>query len=77
MLLNLYSALLYKRLRSLYLLAVLWLQALGHREVKFPEPRSITGRLLFWDRLRDQRLMCSALMRLLMMNLWSTGQVYQ
>ena len=29
-------------------------QVLGHREVKFPEPRSLTGRLLFWDHLRDQ-----------------------
>ena len=29
-------------------------QVLGHRDVKFPEPRSLTGRLLFWDHLRDQ-----------------------
>ena len=29
-------------------------QVLGHRDVKFPEPRSITGRLLFWDHLNDQ-----------------------
>ena len=27
---------------------------LGHRDVKFPQPRSITGRLLFWDHLHDQ-----------------------
>ena len=29
-------------------------QVLGHRDVKFPESRSLTGRLLYWDHLRDQ-----------------------
>ena len=29
-------------------------QVLGHRDVKFPGSRSITGRLLYWDHLRDQ-----------------------
>ena len=29
-------------------------QVLGHREVKNPTPRSMTGRLLFWDQLDDQ-----------------------
>ena len=29
-------------------------QALGHRNIKFPTPRSISGRLLFWDHLQDQ-----------------------
>ena len=29
-------------------------QVLGHQDVKFPEPRSLPGRLLFWDHLRDQ-----------------------
>ena len=29
-------------------------QALGHRKVKYPEQRSITGRLLYWDHLQDQ-----------------------
>ena len=29
-------------------------QVLGHRDVKFPEPRSLTGTLLFWDHLNDQ-----------------------
>ena len=28
-------------------------QVLGHRDVKFPQPRSLTGRLLFWDHLHD------------------------
>ena len=27
---------------------------LGHRDVKFPESRSLTRRLLYWDHLRDQ-----------------------
>ena len=29
-------------------------QVLGHKDVKFPHPRSFTGRLLFWDHLNDQ-----------------------
>ena len=29
-------------------------QALGHRDVKFPASRSITGRLLYFDHLNDQ-----------------------
>ena len=29
-------------------------QVLGHRKVKYPEQRSITGRLLYWDHLQDQ-----------------------
>ena len=28
--------------------------ALGHQDIKFPQPRSITGRLLFWNHLHDQ-----------------------
>ena len=28
-------------------------QVLGHRDIKFPQPRSLTGRLLFWDHLHD------------------------
>ena len=30
-------------------------QVLGHRKVKYPEQRSITGRLLYWDHLQAQR----------------------
>ena len=29
-------------------------QVLGHRKVKYPEQRSITGRSLYWDHLQDQ-----------------------
>ena len=29
-------------------------QVLGHRKVKYPEQRSISGRLLYWDHLQDQ-----------------------
>ena len=29
-------------------------QLLGHKDVKFPKSRSLTGRLLYWDHLRDQ-----------------------
>ena len=29
-------------------------QALGHDKIKYPEQRSIAGRLLFWDHLADQ-----------------------
>ena len=29
-------------------------QLLGHCDVKFPDSRSITGRLPYWDHLRDQ-----------------------
>ena len=29
-------------------------QVLGHRKVKYPEQRSIPGRLLYWDHLQDQ-----------------------
>ena len=29
-------------------------QVLGHKDVRFPQSRSLTGRLLFWDRLQDQ-----------------------
>ena len=29
-------------------------QVLGHRDVKFPVSRSLTGRLPYWDHLRDQ-----------------------
>ena len=29
-------------------------QVLGHKDVKFPHPRSFTGRLLFWDHINDQ-----------------------
>ena len=42
------------RQKSLPLGASVVAQVLGHRDVKFPEPRSITGRLLFWDHLNDQ-----------------------
>ena len=28
-------------------------QVLGHKDVRFPQPRSLTGRLLFWDHLHD------------------------
>ena len=29
-------------------------QVLGHRDIKFPDRRSITGRLLYWNHLEDQ-----------------------
>ena len=29
-------------------------QRLGHRDIKFPFPRAMVGRLLFWDHLQDQ-----------------------
>ena len=29
-------------------------QVLGHKDVRFPQSRSLTGRLLFWDHLQDQ-----------------------
>ena len=29
-------------------------QVLGHRKVKYPEQRSMSGRLLYWDHLQDQ-----------------------
>ena len=29
-------------------------QVLGHKDVKFPHPRSFAGRLIFWDHLNDQ-----------------------
>ena len=43
-----------KTQRSLPFGATVAAQVLGHRDVKFPESRSITGRLLYWDHLRDQ-----------------------
>ena len=29
-------------------------QVLGHPDIKFPDRRSITGRLLYWNHLEDQ-----------------------
>ena len=29
-------------------------QVLGHKDMRFPRSRSLTGRLLFWDHLQDQ-----------------------
>ena len=29
-------------------------QVVGHKDVRFPQSRSLTGRLLFWDHLQDQ-----------------------
>ena len=43
-----------KAQKSLLFGSTVVLQVLGHRDVKFPEPRSLTGRPLFWDHLRDQ-----------------------
>ena len=43
-----------KTQRSLPFGATVAAQVLGHRDVKFPESRSMTGRLLYWDHLRDQ-----------------------
>ena len=36
-------------------------KVLGHKDVKYPEPRSISGRLLYWDHLQDQLsyILCS------------------
>ena len=28
--------------------------ALGHQNIRFPQPRSVTGRLLFWNHLHGQ-----------------------
>ena len=43
-----------KTQRSLPFGATVAAQVLGHRDIKFPESRSMTGRLLHWDHLRDQ-----------------------
>ena len=43
-----------KNQRSLPFGTTVVTQVLGHREVKFPTPRSMTGCLLFWDHLGDQ-----------------------
>ena len=43
-----------KTQRSLPFGATVAAQMLGHRDIKFPEARSMTGRLLYWDHLRDQ-----------------------
>ena len=43
-----------KTQRSLPFGATVAAQVLGHRDIKFPESRSMTGRLLYWDHLRDQ-----------------------
>ena len=29
-------------------------QVLGHKKVRYPEPRTMAGRLLYWDHLQDQ-----------------------
>ena len=42
------------RQKSLRFGASVVAQVLSHRNVKFPEPRSIIGRLLFWDHFNDQ-----------------------
>ena len=53
--LSLYFATPCKSLRNLYLFgSTVVAQVLGHRDVKFLDSRSITGRLLYWDHLRDQ-----------------------
>ena len=43
-----------KKQRSLPFGATVVAQVLGHRDVKFPAFRSITGRLLYFDHLNDQ-----------------------
>ena len=43
-----------KRQQSLPFGTTVAAQVLGHKDVKFPHPRSFTGRLLFWDHLNDQ-----------------------
>ena len=43
-----------KKQRSLPFDATVVAQVLGHRDVKFPASRSITGRLLYFDHLNDQ-----------------------
>ena len=43
-----------KTQRSLPFGATVVTQVLGHRQVKFPTPKSMTGRLIFWDHLGDQ-----------------------
>ena len=39
-------------------ITTLWIQViaqvLGHKKVKYPERRTVSGRLLYWDRLQDQ-----------------------
>ena len=53
--LSLYCAMPCRKLRrALPFGATVAAQVLGHRDVKFPESRSMTGRLLYWDHLRDQ-----------------------
>ena len=53
--LSLYFAMPYRKLRDLLPFgATVAAQVLGHRDIKFPESRSMTGRLLYWDHLRDQ-----------------------
>ena len=42
------------RQRSLPFGSIVVAQVLGHRDVKFPDRRSITGRLLCWNHLEDQ-----------------------
>ena len=43
-----------KKQRSLPFGTTVVAQVLGHRDVKFPASRSITGRLLYFDHLNDQ-----------------------
>ena len=42
------------RQRSLPFGATVVAQVLGHHDIKFPDRRSITGRLLYWTLLEDQ-----------------------
>ena len=42
-----------RKLKELYLLAQQLLRKYLATDVKFPESRSLTGRLLYWDHLRD------------------------
>ena len=42
------------RQRSLPFGSTVVAQVLGHRDIKFPDRRSITGRLLYWNHLEDQ-----------------------